>query len=153
MIPSFLPVIVFLFCFYFVAFVCFCILSIITKAVLCKKALTLTKDTKYRNTFNFKYTVASWLPDNCLVQTLVLLCRIFVISIFRFFDELEITRIDCIFYDFKPFFLEANVYKIIVDLFLAGGETTGTSLDWALLYMIKYPDVQDRCFREISKVF
>ncbi|XP_060554557.1 cytochrome P450 2J4-like [Ruditapes philippinarum] len=49
-------------------------------------------------------------------------------------------------------FTEANVYKIIVDLFLAGGETTGTSLDWALLYMIMYPDVQSRCFNEISKV-
>jgi hypothetical protein len=47
---------------------------------------------------------------------------------------------------------EANVYKIIVDLFLAGGETTGTSLVWALLYMIMYPDVQSRCFNEITMV-
>lgn len=49
-------------------------------------------------------------------------------------------------------FTEANVYKIIVDLFLAGGETTGSSLDWALLYMIMFPDVQIRCFEEIHKV-
>jgi len=44
------------------------------------------------------------------------------------------------------------VYKVIVDLFLAGGETTGTSLDWALLYMLQYPNVQERCFREITEV-
>ncbi|XP_053376355.1 cytochrome P450 2J4-like [Mercenaria mercenaria] len=49
-------------------------------------------------------------------------------------------------------FTEANVYKIIVDLFLAGGETTGTSLDWALLYMIVYPEIQNKCFNEIQQV-
>ena len=47
---------------------------------------------------------------------------------------------------------EANIYKIIVDLFLAGGETTGTSLDWAILYMIKYPHIQQKCQNEIEKV-
>ncbi|XP_062592220.1 cytochrome P450 2J4-like [Saccostrea cucullata] len=49
-------------------------------------------------------------------------------------------------------FTEANVYKIIVDLFLAGGETTGTSLDWCLLYMITYPDIQTKCQEEIDSV-
>ncbi|KAH3894234.1 cytochrome P450 2U1-like [Dreissena polymorpha] len=49
-------------------------------------------------------------------------------------------------------FTEANVYKIIVDLFLAGGETTGTSLDWAILYMVTHPDVQKKCFQEITEV-
>ena len=49
-------------------------------------------------------------------------------------------------------FSEANIYKVIVDLFLAGGETTGTSLDWALLYMIRYPDIQAKCQAEIDKV-
>ncbi|KAJ8312151.1 hypothetical protein KUTeg_009524 [Tegillarca granosa] len=43
-------------------------------------------------------------------------------------------------------FTESNVYKIIVDLFLAGGETTGTSLDWALLYMISFPEIQKKSF-------
>ncbi|WAR03298.1 CP2U1-like protein [Mya arenaria] len=52
----------------------------------------------------------------------------------------------------QQLFTEANVYKIIVDLFLAGGETTGTSLDWALLYMVVHPRVQERCFEEISMV-
>lgn len=49
-------------------------------------------------------------------------------------------------------FTKANIYKVIVDLFLAGGETTGTSLDWALLYMIRYPDIQEKCQAEIDKV-
>ncbi|KAL4223490.1 hypothetical protein ACF0H5_016961 [Mactra antiquata] len=49
-------------------------------------------------------------------------------------------------------FTESNVYKIIVDLFLAGGETTGTSLDWSLLYMMMYPDIQERCYNEIIQV-
>lgn len=49
-------------------------------------------------------------------------------------------------------FTEANVYKVIVDLFLAGGETTGTSLDWSLLYMITYPEIQSKCQDEIDHV-
>lgn len=49
-------------------------------------------------------------------------------------------------------FAEANVYKVIVDLFLAGGETTGTSLDWSLLYMITYPEIQSKCQDEIDHV-
>lgn len=52
----------------------------------------------------------------------------------------------------QELFTEANIYKIIVDLFLAGGETTGTSLDWALLYMITYPEIQQKCFDEIYKI-
>ncbi|XP_048775568.2 cytochrome P450 2J6-like [Ostrea edulis] len=49
-------------------------------------------------------------------------------------------------------YTEANVYKVIVDLFLAGGETTGTSLDWSLLYMITFPDTQRKCQEEIDHV-
>ncbi|KAL3857426.1 hypothetical protein ACJMK2_012098 [Sinanodonta woodiana] len=49
-------------------------------------------------------------------------------------------------------FTESNMYKVIVDLFLAGGETTGTSLDWALLYMVCYPNIQAICQKEIDQV-
>lgn len=41
---------------------------------------------------------------------------------------------------------------MILDLFSAGTETTGTSLDWALLYMIAYPEIQQECYNEIEKV-
>lgn len=66
----------FFFCFvaFFILFVCLLYFIHHYKTALCKKAIKLAKDTKYRNTFNFKYTFALWLPDNCLVQTLVLLC-------------------------------------------------------------------------------
>ncbi|KAK2538489.1 hypothetical protein Q9233_002349 [Columba guinea] len=37
---------------------------------------------------------------------------------------------------------EENLTQTIFDLFIAGTETTATTLRWALLYMVVYPDVQ-----------
>ncbi|XP_022343645.2 cytochrome P450 2J6-like isoform X1 [Crassostrea virginica] len=45
-----------------------------------------------------------------------------------------------------------HLFRVILDLFSAGTETTGTSLDWALLYMIAYPEIQQECYNEIEKV-
>ena len=45
-----------------------------------------------------------------------------------------------------------NVKKIIWDLFFAGTDTTAASLIWFLLYMIRYPAVQQKCQREIDNV-
>ena len=42
--------------------------------------------------------------------------------------------------------------RVIQDLFLAGSETTSTTLDWAILYMIEYPDIQKKCQQEIETV-
>ncbi|KFV05807.1 Cytochrome P450 2J6, partial [Pterocles gutturalis] len=39
-------------------------------------------------------------------------------------------------------FDEENLVQSVFDLFLAGSETTATTLRWALLYMLAYPDVQ-----------
>ncbi|XP_030582482.1 cytochrome P450 2J2-like isoform X2 [Archocentrus centrarchus] len=39
-----------------------------------------------------------------------------------------------------------------VDLFFAGTETTTTTLHWGLLYMIYYPDIQERVQAEIDAV-
>ncbi|XP_048727790.2 cytochrome P450 2C15-like isoform X2 [Ostrea edulis] len=44
-----------------------------------------------------------------------------------------------------------HTVRIVVDLFIAGTETTATTLDWALLYLIEYSDVQEKCFHEIEK--
>ncbi|XP_056004451.1 cytochrome P450 2B4-like [Ostrea edulis] len=44
-----------------------------------------------------------------------------------------------------------HTVRIVIDLFIAGTETTATTLDWALLYMIEYSDVQEKCFQEIEK--
>lgn len=49
-------------------------------------------------------------------------------------------------------FTEDNIFRIISDLFLAGSETTSVSLDWAMLYMTEYPDVQKKCQEEIERV-
>ncbi|KAK2183890.1 hypothetical protein NP493_293g04077 [Ridgeia piscesae] len=45
-----------------------------------------------------------------------------------------------------------NLFQLIVDLFLAGTETTSTALLWAFLYMICHPDIQTRCREEIAEV-
>ncbi|KGL85652.1 Cytochrome P450 2J2, partial [Tinamus guttatus] len=39
-------------------------------------------------------------------------------------------------------FDEDNMVQSVFDLFLAGSETTATSLRWALLFMVVYPDIQ-----------
>jgi len=49
-------------------------------------------------------------------------------------------------------FSEDQLLVIILDLFLAGAETTSTSLKWAILYMILNQDVQEKCRNEIDEV-
>ncbi|XP_066452326.1 cytochrome P450 2D17-like isoform X2 [Eleutherodactylus coqui] len=49
-------------------------------------------------------------------------------------------------------FNEANLLMTTYDLFGAGSETTNTTLRWALLYMILYPDVQSKVQEEIDQV-
>eukprot|EP00105_Crassostrea_gigas_P039351 XP_019923499.1 PREDICTED: cytochrome P450 2H2 [Crassostrea gigas] len=44
-----------------------------------------------------------------------------------------------------------HLFRVILDLFSAGTETTATSLDWALLYMIEKPEIQQKCFKQIEK--
>uniref|UniRef100_A0A8B9EEP6 Cytochrome P450 2J6-like n=1 Tax=Anser cygnoides TaxID=8845 RepID=A0A8B9EEP6_ANSCY len=45
-----------------------------------------------------------------------------------------------------------NLIQAIFDLFLAGTETTATTLRWALLYMVVYPDVQEKVQKELDAV-
>ncbi|XP_018525658.1 cytochrome P450 2J4 [Lates calcarifer] len=49
-------------------------------------------------------------------------------------------------------FTETNLALCSLDLFLAGTETTSTTLQWALVYLIKYPDVQEKVQAEIDRV-
>lgn len=44
------------------------------------------------------------------------------------------------------------MFQIILDLFIAGTETTSVSLDWAMLYMIEYPEIQKKCQEELERV-
>ncbi|KGL79741.1 Cytochrome P450 2J6, partial [Tinamus guttatus] len=39
-------------------------------------------------------------------------------------------------------FSEENLVACMLDLFIAGTETTSTTLRWALLYMAAYPEIQ-----------
>ncbi|XP_032659771.1 cytochrome P450 2J6-like [Chelonoidis abingdonii] len=47
---------------------------------------------------------------------------------------------------------EDNMNQSIFDLFLAGTETTATTLRWALLYMVAYPDIQEKVQKELDTV-
>ncbi|XP_013391042.1 cytochrome P450 2C15 [Lingula anatina] len=49
-------------------------------------------------------------------------------------------------------YTEWNVFRIIVDLYLAGTETTANTLRWSLVHMVNHPDVQKRVQQEIDQV-
>ena len=45
-----------------------------------------------------------------------------------------------------------DLVNIVMDLFMAGTETTSSSLRWLILYMIRYPDVQHKCQEEVDRI-
>ncbi len=47
---------------------------------------------------------------------------------------------------------EDNMESTVEDLFLAGSETTSTTLRWSLLMMIEYPDIQARIQEELDYI-
>ncbi|XP_062871979.1 cytochrome P450 2B4-like [Trichomycterus rosablanca] len=49
-------------------------------------------------------------------------------------------------------FHEENLIMSSSDLFLAGTETTSTTLRWGFVFMMNHPDVQERCHEEIIRV-
>uniref|UniRef100_UPI0037E8B35C cytochrome P450 2J6-like n=1 Tax=Semicossyphus pulcher TaxID=241346 RepID=UPI0037E8B35C len=49
-------------------------------------------------------------------------------------------------------FNENNLAMCSLDLFLAGTETTSTTLLWALVFLIQNPDIQDKVQAEIDRV-
>ncbi|XP_049444372.1 cytochrome P450 2J4-like [Epinephelus fuscoguttatus] len=49
-------------------------------------------------------------------------------------------------------FDEAILVYCLLDLFVAGSETTATTLRWAFLYMAKYPEIQAKVQAEIDRV-
>ena len=53
---------------------------------------------------------------------------------------------------YKIVVADENMFQVIVDLFMAGSETTTTTLRWMLLYMILNPQIQARCRQEMAQV-
>ncbi|XP_005100922.1 cytochrome P450 2B4 [Aplysia californica] len=45
---------------------------------------------------------------------------------------------------------QRNLTKVIEDLLGAGMETTSTTISWFLLYMLHYPEIQEKIFNEIN---
>ncbi|XP_074077402.1 cytochrome P450 2J2-like [Macrotis lagotis] len=54
--------------------------------------------------------------------------------------------------DIHSSFNEKNIVFCTLDLFFAGTETTSTTLRWALLYMVLYPEIQGKIQAEIDRV-
>uniref|UniRef100_A0A8C1MPU0 Cytochrome P450 2K1-like n=1 Tax=Cyprinus carpio TaxID=7962 RepID=A0A8C1MPU0_CYPCA len=52
----------------------------------------------------------------------------------------------------KTFFHQDNLMMSVTDLFIAGTDSTGTTLRWGLTFMAKYPHIQDRVQEEIDRV-
>ncbi|XP_033110562.1 cytochrome P450 2U1-like [Anneissia japonica] len=52
----------------------------------------------------------------------------------------------------QNFFNETYLFHIINDLIFAGTETMSSTLRWALLYMIVFPDVQEKVQAELDRV-
>ncbi|KAK6165415.1 hypothetical protein SNE40_022345 [Patella caerulea] len=47
---------------------------------------------------------------------------------------------------------ESNTIRTISDLLFAASDTTATTLDWAMLFMVIHPEVQKKCQEEIDSV-
>ncbi|XP_029905554.1 cytochrome P450 2J2-like [Myripristis murdjan] len=54
--------------------------------------------------------------------------------------------------DAESTFDEENLVMCTLHLFVAGSETTSTTLRWAFLYMAKYPEIQEKVQAEIDRV-
>ncbi|KAM4042277.1 cytochrome P450 2K4-like [Anomaloglossus baeobatrachus] len=54
--------------------------------------------------------------------------------------------------DPELYFHDENLTSLLVDLLAAGVETSATTLRWALLLMMKYPEIQKNVKKEIEKV-
>ncbi|XP_030626556.1 cytochrome P450 2J2 [Chanos chanos] len=55
-------------------------------------------------------------------------------------------------HDYADGFNEENLILNTMDLFLAGTETTSTTLLWAMVFMIKNPEIQEKVQAEIDRV-
>ncbi|KAI9547362.1 hypothetical protein NQZ68_018591 [Dissostichus eleginoides] len=74
------------------------------------------------------------------------MCRGFVDSFLLRKQNLEESGIT------KSHFHDNNLLQTVLNLFSAGTDTTATTLRWGLLFMAKYPKIQDQVQEELSRV-
>ena len=46
---------------------------------------------------------------------------------------------------------ESNLLAEVMQLYIAGTDTTSSNLYWALLYVTKYPEIQQKIYEEITE--
>ncbi|XP_070616593.1 cytochrome P450 2J5-like [Erythrolamprus reginae] len=49
-------------------------------------------------------------------------------------------------------FEEEQLRVLLFDLLIAGTETTSVTLQWAVLYLVAFPEIQEKCWKEIDTV-
>ncbi|XP_077204232.1 cytochrome P450 2J2-like isoform X2 [Paroedura picta] len=49
-------------------------------------------------------------------------------------------------------FTETNMLQVIMELFIAGSDTSTVALSWALLYMVEFPEIQEQVQKELDTV-
>lgn len=59
----------------------------------------------------------------------------------------------CIQYFFSQSITEEQLIVLLQDLFLAGSETTGTAMTWALLFIALNPRVKNTLRDEVNRLF
>ena len=52
----------------------------------------------------------------------------------------------------NPNFDQEGLEMTCLDLFKAGAETSSTTLLWVVLYLVRYQEVQERCYQEVTRV-
>lgn len=49
-------------------------------------------------------------------------------------------------------FIEKQLLILLEDLFMAGTETTSSTLSFVILYLVRYPQVQEKIHSELNRV-
>ncbi len=47
---------------------------------------------------------------------------------------------------------DLNLMNVVIDLFIAGSDTTSNTLNWGVLFMLNNPEVQERVREELDSV-
>ncbi|XP_053195234.1 cytochrome P450 2K1-like isoform X1 [Scomber japonicus] len=74
------------------------------------------------------------------------MCRCFVDVFLNCQQNLEVSEIKDSYYN------DENLVSSVMSLFAAGTDTTGNTLQWFLVFMAKYPHIQDQVQEELSRV-